>query len=461
MSIARLKVTVGGADQPPMDSFGRFGNRLLRLLRSERGMALPTALFAMIASFALASAAVLSSIDAQQGTGRDRESKNAIAAADAGASVALLRLNRFQSSLSASSPCVGPAGEAQTASGGWCPATTAESVGGSTFSYRVSAFAPDSPLSVVAVGTADGVSRRVEVGLISYDGENVFADEHVIGQDDITVTGTPDITTDVGTNGSIDGNGTPSICGDIRHGVGKHSKVEPDCDGDITEGNKELPEVTPPEDIATNNSNCRLAASCPDPKDVDTYSKKRTATTPWNATTRTLTVEQNSTLTMGGGDYFICRLFVGPGTLYMAAGAQVRIFFDTPENCGLSAGAMRMEVNGNAEIVSTGYKPGENKFDVPGFYFLGSPTIQTNIKLTGNSGINELILYAPYSDIELGGNATWIGMMAGKSIWMHGTPKIKSDPGMTPPDITLSSLWERTRYVECTGSTGSPPDANC
>src|SRR5436190_22862846 len=74
----------------------RLRARLRLLLRSESGMALPTALFAMIASFALASVAVMSSVDAQHGTVRDRASKNAIAAADAGAGVALLRLNRFQ-----------------------------------------------------------------------------------------------------------------------------------------------------------------------------------------------------------------------------------------------------------------------------------------------------------------------------------------------------------------------------
>ena len=74
-------------------------------------MALPTALFAMIASLALASAAVLSSVNVQRGTARDHDSKEAIAAADAGASIALLRLNRFQSKLSPTNRCVGPAGE--------------------------------------------------------------------------------------------------------------------------------------------------------------------------------------------------------------------------------------------------------------------------------------------------------------------------------------------------------------
>src|SRR5690349_6850940 len=105
---------------------GRVCARILLLVRSESGMALPTALFAMIATMALASVAVLSSVDVQQGSGRDHDSKEAIAAADAGASVALLRLNRFQSKLSTSTPCVGPAGETLLATEGWCPTTTAE-----------------------------------------------------------------------------------------------------------------------------------------------------------------------------------------------------------------------------------------------------------------------------------------------------------------------------------------------
>lgn len=426
-------------------------------------MALPTALFAMIATFALASAAVLSSIDAQQGTGHDRDYKNAIAAADAGSSVALLRLNRFTSSLTEATPCVGPAGELQTPSSGWCPATPPETVGGSTFSYRMSAYVPDKELTVVAVGTANGVSRRVKVGLMSYNGGNVFADEHLIGQDGVTLEGTPDIRTDIGTNGDVINTGSGTICGDIRHGLGK-SAPKPDCDGEVDEGNKDLPPLNLPEGIETKNDNCRLVPNCtgPEPKkEVDSYSKNRTSTRPWDPVTRTINISQNATLTMGGTDYFICKLFVENGELIMAAGSHVRIFFDTPEHCGLSAGDVQIRVTGNGNIKSTGYNPDEGKFDVIGLYVLGSPTIPTSIELSGGSDTNELVLYAPYSDIDLGGNATWVGMVAGKSMRLHGTPLIESDPGIAPPDITFSSLWERTHYVECIGSTASPPDASC
>jgi hypothetical protein len=437
--------------------------RLRELARSERGMALPTAIFAMVASMGLGGAAIMSSVDAQHGTQRDHDSKSAIAAADAGANVALLRLNRFQSSLGVGTPCVGPSGEPQTPSGGWCPATAAESVGDASFAYQVSAYQPGGELSVVAVGAADGVSRRIEVGLISYNGEEVFADERLIGQDGIELEGTPDVRTDVGTNGDIESDGSGTLCGDIRHGVGK-SAPEPDCDGGVSEGNKELPPIVPPVGIETSNSNCRLALTCENPtSEVDTYSKKRTSTNPWDPATRTINIAQNATLTLGGGDYFVCGLFVDNGQLIMAGGldVEVRIFFDTPENCGLSDGDTQISVTGNANIVSTGYNPAKGMFNVPGFYVLGSPEITTVVDLSGNSGTNELMLYAPYSDVEIGGNATWIGMVAGKTLRLHGTPTVESDPGLDPPDFFYTSLWEPTRYVECTGPSASPPDASC
>jgi hypothetical protein len=422
-------------------------------------MALPTALFAAIASFGLASAAVMSSIDSQRGTTRDQYSKNAIAAADAGASVALMRLNRYQNSLNATTQCVNPAGVPQTPSGGWCPATSAESVGGATFTYQVSAFTPGSGLTLVATGTAGSVSRRITVGAISVSGGNIFANEHAIGQDGISLDGTPDIRTDIGTNGDVTTDGDGTICGNVRHGVGK-TAPDPQCQGTVTEGNKNLPPVMPPADIATNNSNCRLDLSCPE-IGVDTYTKHRSSTNPWDATNRIINVGANATLTLGGSDYFVCGLFLDNGQLIMAAGAKVRIFFDTPEHCGLSAGDPQVSITGNANIVSTAYNPSQGTYDVPGLYLLGSPKIPTTVNLGGGSGTNELILYAPYSDVQISGNATWIGMVAGKTLSLSGTPIIASDPGMAPPDIAAASLLQRTRYVECTGATASPPNANC
>src|ERR1041385_5605897 len=106
--------------------------RIRQLIASERGMALPTALFATVASMALAGVAVMSSVDVQQGTQRDNGSKSAIGAADAGANVALLRLARESEEL-ASAKCLGGA----TPSGGWCPPVTGD-VGDVSYEYQVS-----------------------------------------------------------------------------------------------------------------------------------------------------------------------------------------------------------------------------------------------------------------------------------------------------------------------------------
>ena len=197
------------------------------------------ALMALVASFALASVAVMSTVDVQQGTKRDHQSKEAIAAADAGANIALLRLNRFLPNLSVSHPCIGPGGEYQTASAGWCPATATATVGNAVYSYSVSAYTGSGSIDVVSVGSSGDVSRRVNVALKTSSGKNVFAEERLIGQDEINLKGSFEIETSIGTNGNIfqDG-GSGTICGNDRHGTGKEAPT-PSCSGQIIEENRE------------------------------------------------------------------------------------------------------------------------------------------------------------------------------------------------------------------------------
>jgi hypothetical protein len=457
---------------PSMKLCSRRLRRRFASLDSERGMALPTAMFAMIACFGLASVAVISSVNAQRGTHRDGGSKSAIAAADAGASVALMRLNRYSKKLSVGTPCIGPAGEIQTPSDGWCPPAPAETVGGASFAYRVSAFQANGEVSVVSVGAAGGVSRRVNVKLASTQGKNVFLNEQLIGETKMTFEGGPTIETNVGSNGNVEqsssGKNSIKLCGNIRHGVGKTSPIPqgpPTCpkQGTVTEGNKTLPPVVPPTNIYSENSNCRLVPNCSSSKDVDPYvGKPRTATKPWDAAKRFITVENGASLTMGGKDYLVCGLFLN-GELFMQSTSHVRIFFDKPENCPeLDSKNTQIEITATATVKSTAFGTSAGTFDIPGFYVMGSPTIPTTVKISGSAGSqNELMLYAPYSNLTIGGNATWIGMFAGKTVELNGNPKIKSDSRIPLPDISEPGLLQRTRYVECNGATATPPDASC
>lgn len=441
-----------------MLAIDRFILLIRDLRRNERGIAVPTALMALIATFAISSVAVMSTVDVQQGTKRDHDSKEAIAAADAGANIALLRLNRYLPSLTLAHPCIGANGEYQTPVSGWCPATATESVGGATYSYAVSAYTgTGTPLNIVSVGSSGTVQRRVNVALMTNKGQGVFADEKFIGQDEINVKGNFKIEADIGTNGGItQSGGSGTICGDERHGHGK-SAPEPDCTGNMRfEEERDLPPIVPPANLATENANCMLAQKCtsgPYIGQTDTYTKSK----PWTEKTRTINVGGNGTLTMNGGDYFICKLEVGPGTIYMSAGAHARIFIDTPQNCGLASGATQVNIGGNGNLVSSAYNPKQGMYEIPQIYVLGNGAV----KIGANSGTNHLMLYAPESKVDLEGNAEWVGMFAAKSITLNGTPYFSSDPNIKEPDLTYAGRFTRTRYVECTGATASPPNANC
>lgn len=439
-----------------MIAIDRFILLVRDLRRDQSGIAVPTALMALVASFALASVAVMSTVDVQQGTHRDHDAKEAIAAADAGANIALLRLNRYLPYISTTHPCVGSNGEYQTATSGWCPATTAEKVGNASYSYMISAYPASGTINVVSVGQSNGVSRRVNVALKAVSGKNVFANEKVLGQETITLEGNARIETDIGTNGSIESSGNPTICGNDRHGAGKEAPT-PSCSGEKSEGNKNLPAITPPTNIATENDDCRLLKTCTGTKtgQVDVYSKKNSL--PFDSKTRVLEVGSSQQLTMGGSVYWVCKLEI-QGKLYIPAGSRPQIYVDTPEHCGLKSGETQVNIGAAGVIESSGYNPSQGTYEVPSIYVLGNGAV----KLDGTpKTTDEVMIYAPYSEIDLGGNATWNGMIAGKKLKIHGNVTVTSDPNIKPPEITLASTFQRTQYVECVGASASPPNANC
>jgi hypothetical protein len=459
-----------------MATLGSLRRRLRELRESERGMALPTAIFATVASLSLAGVAVMSSVDVQQGTRRDSDSKSAIAAADAGASVALLRLNRYASALTSSTPCLGLSGSSlvlTTASkDGWCPEVTG-TVGSSTYAYRVTP-QTGGTMSVVATGSDGTVSRRIAITFKTTTVGSVLSSEGLIGQEGISLFNSAEIHVGVGTNGDVSLVNSATICGNIREGVGKgppsYSNSAKQCSGyTTTEGNVTLPSVSTfiPTDIATNNSNYRLVQctstnpSVPTGCGSDTYSSNNKKTWPWVPETREIAVTNSSTLTLGGGDYFICRLSLANSShLIMAAGSHVRIFFDTPENCpGVST--TQVDIGNSGDITATGYKAELGQFDMIGLYLLGSTNKSTYATFGNSSATNEFVLYAPNTTIEIDNSATFKGPIAGKKIILKNSARIEQDKGYEAPQIGGATLYQRQSYVECTGASASPPNASC
>jgi hypothetical protein len=443
-----------------------FASLIHRLRVDQRGMAVPTALFATIAGMGLVTAAALSTIHAQRGTSGDEDRKAAIAAADAGANVALLRQNKVHSATTNMSyPCIGVGGGGtlvgvSPAADGWCPAVSG-TVGSSSYSYRVSPLNTSTmQTTIVSTGTSGNVSRRVAMLTRVQTGASVFGLERAIGREWVNLNSNADVRVPVGSNGHVTMASNATICGNVRHGVGQEFTTESNaqqCAGySVTEENRDLPPLSESKRLAllTSNSNGRFFG-----QDVRTSSSEVT----WDSSTRSLFVGGSATLTMGGTDYLLCRLTVDSnGGVIMAAGASVRIYFDTPENCGLSSGTNQLEVKSNGYITSTAYDPGQGLYSMPGLYMFGSPNISTTAFFGSNTSVsNEFVLYAPNTDIVLDSNATFIGALAGKTLDVDSNARIISDANMVIPDLDIPSRYSGERYVECTGASGSPPDANC
>jgi hypothetical protein len=467
-----------------MVAIDRFILLVRDLRRNESGMALPTALFTMIAAMGLASAAVMASVDSQHGTARDSGSKQAIAAADAGANIALLRLNRYASALTIATPCLGVSGGnlvlTTKSADGWCPPVTG-TVGDSTYSYRVTP--AGTTMSVVSTGTAQGVGRKINVTFNPSSIGSIFEKEGLIGIEDMNITGSAEIHVGVGTNGNVNTTGNAEMCGNVRHGIGKdwnNTGSASQCKGyGELEANVTLPAVSTfmPTDIATNNSNYRLALcvkkSPPTPTgcEEDSFTgASRTSTIPWKPSTSPATTsagtismtDSKSTLTLTGGDYWLCKLDLNGGQLIMGEKAPVRIFFDTPENCGISSGGTQIDLNGGSTITATGYNEDLQIYEMPGFYLTGSTSRPTTVNINGNAkDENEMVMYGPNTTFNINGNMTYIGVIAGKKVNINGNATITQPKGYKPPEIGGATIYSRQSYLECTTSVSSPPNAGC
>jgi len=461
------------------------------LLHSERGMAMPLVLTVIVIGLGFSAAAVTAAVSALNGSTVDQDSKSALAIADAGAQRALLTYNKIVST--DPRPCVVKIGSGSSATYSnntlpaattpWCGAIGGAvdpdaQVGNGYFTYWVKpclfgvsgtgcqpgtgGWSKVRQVKIVSQGYQDGVTRRASVvatGIIGSTG-NLNTSTKAVGLNGITTDGSSDIDVGVGTNADVTMLASSQICANIQVGQG-HQVLNPShqCSGySVTQGTITLSPV----DISSvnaSNSNGRLTNVNQPGQDTKTGTGFS-----WNPTTRTLTLTGSTTVTLGGLNYSFCKLDMqGNSQLIMAKGANTKIYFDSPENCGQASPATQISVTGNSAIISTGWDPSNGNYQLPSIYMVGSTTRQTLASFTGNSKLdNQFQLYAPRTDVTLWGNTTYIGGVAGKTLSLGGSAYLTSDPNVPPPDAgaALFIVYTQNSYVEC-GPSGATVDANC
>jgi hypothetical protein len=454
----------------PGMSFARMSSQRTRTNRArlaarESGFAVPTVLFMVLAAFAVASVAITASIQAQSGTSRDLDTKDSFAVAEAGAHQALLRYN----ATGAEQTCVAP----QTVVAGWCSAATGSLPGGGTFTYWVRP--ADGEIEVVSQANTDGVTRRVDLTAHSAAGMQPFLNAGVIGLNGIHVDQNSSITADVATNGDVVIDPNSGLCGNAQVGIGRDvtGSGTHTC-GTVQQGEVVLPAVNQG-NAPTQNDNDHFFAETP-----VSGRTNRVCFNGYNANgspstlcgSRELVIQGGGSnggtaLTLPTGDYSLCRLeLVSNSTLYIASGATVRIWLDSPEACGYAGGSpesVQLKLDSNSRITANG---DSSAVDVA-MLFVGSESRGTSIELASNTQLpaacfQNFVIYAPRSDVHLNSNTYYCGAIGARSVDLDSNSQVQTSN--QAQDFTLPNApahYVVDRFVECGGVATTAPDTSC
>jgi hypothetical protein len=168
-------------------------------------------------------------------------------------------------------------------------------------------------------------------------------------------------------------------------------------------------------------------------------------------------------VTLGGSIYSFCRLDLSSNTsVYIAPGSTVRIYFDSPEACGLAPGTEQLNLSSNSRITSaTG---GSTNVAM---LFVGSQTVASTVHLASNTQVagaceQNFVVYAPRSNVIINSNSRYCGAIAGKTIAVSANSSIYMDGAANNFTIPATNAhYTVDRFVECTGGAATPPDSGC
>ncbi|HEY8581307.1 MAG TPA: hypothetical protein VIL49_00110, partial [Capillimicrobium sp.] len=257
------------------------------------------------------------------------------------------------------------------------------------------------------------------------------------------------------TNGSISLENSAMICGGVTWGneatdalitrnngtvcpgherIG-YDKAKPD-DQQVTVPDIELPVPVLP---ATNdNAGICRPGTCP-----------TGGTVLWNPTARTLSMNNNPTITVSGNVFVLCRLTMDNSSkLYLDPTDRtkpVRIYFDSPERCGGQTNPVDFDNNITIATTVTDGPPIQ-------FYALGSPVTATSLTFSNNNVGRTIQIYAPQSTVKVDNHGTFTGGIAAKQVLLENNVDVHAPSSPTRLELGTGVEFERGPFTECTSS---------
>ena len=474
-----------------------------RLLREQTGVALPAALGVLVVVGTLSAGTFAVSSRLNDTSSASRDAKRALQAADAGLEAAMFRMNDIglQSvskcfTTSAVDPGTGTDPDVGgTPAAGEC-AGVDESLGNnSSYTYYVTPALDDgdecaglpvhhadpngqvtiTQRCVTSIGEVNGERRRIQARVASYIGTQLFPVGGILAINGIKVKNTAIVSGVLGSNGQIELGNNSYVAGGIK--LGTSSTPPPTLGNGSTLGGPvtyrseaEGAYVLAPVDMgntSTVNDNGRISSG------QDTGSHVTYTNT--SAAPRTLTIENNGSLTLGGGTYNFCKVTLGNNSyITIAAGAKIRFFLDSPDRAGsgcIPSGQTAAQARSNAYggmILGQG-----SNFNNPGhainfqIYMYGYTDGTHKVEFNNSQAVNAAI-YAPSSELIWNNTAGITGAVAASKVDFKNSASFAWAGGSGQFDLSelrtdTVSVYYRMAWTECQRArpTTSDPESGC
>jgi Tfp pilus assembly protein PilX len=463
-------------------------------LRSEDGVAMPVMTWMLVVVSLLVTGFFTVSLQLSDTTNEDRSSKRALAAAEAGLQTAVYRLNQLPVG---DSQCLADA-PATPGAGSECTPSSSYSLGdGATFTYYVTqTFANqaagascvtlpnqvsvDTDRCVTAIGTVNGVSRRVQARVTNLPGPPTFNQVGVLGRTQVFLGNSSEVKSDVGTNGNAHfGNSAKTfeltnidVEGAVLRGPGSTYTTE--GSGQVVAGGQvfvpafEFPSI----DFAAAQT-AALNLKTPPP----TWTKPG-----YNSTTKQWTV--SGTQTLDHGTYLFCRLHLNDGAKLKFHGTQpTKVYIDSPTRVGSPcygqgdpAGTFTAD-NSNEINIEAG------KEHLVDFFVGGTPWNGTRSRYSwcspaGSPPKNEecrsdvvmdnsvkikASVYAPTTTVEANNSVEWTGAIGADKIRFNNSVKFELTGAVKDRPSGSQGAALRTAWGECRPDPAqvSNPESGC
>jgi Tfp pilus assembly protein PilX len=450
-------------------------------LREETGIAAVVAMSVMMVMLLLSAVVLQATLQLSGASNADTARKRAFEAADAGLQATLYRLNMLAP---APSLCIGGPAETVLApvSSTTCDPYTEALGNGATFKtwtspvfsgvgtcagVQVGTSATVAERCITSVGTVSGSTRRLQTRVAAFAAAPVFPAAGLVGLHSVTLGNNATVNGVEGSNGliSLSNNATASSTtlgpSAPNPALSNHASAGVVTRRSQTQGPFVLSPVNPG-NSATVSDDVRLTNALAAPR-VAPFDSINGGVS-WNANTRSLTLNNNASVTLGGALYNFCSLTLSNNsTITLAAGARTAIYIDSPDRpgSGCAAGTGSLTMLNNSSFVN-------NSPPAQGSSFLHDSTALQMYVYGRNDGTNVVTmrnnsdfygtLYAPQSTVNLSNNANSYGAVAANNVNLSNNATYNGDSNATSISTQAGSLFFRTAWHECLPAATSPTD---